>query len=998
MNKVFRVITSFLTIICCLAGSMTTLSAAENDGTVPHVTFTNEPNLSPDLRVTKTVQSAAAGYEVPEYVRFQFVLKLNGEIAAGEKYTLSDRNGEIIRKSGNNTVDFETDENGVFTLEDGQTAVFEYVGNNVPYEVIERNTYLCPQKDAEGNFQPDSSGYVLYQKDSSGNETLLHPEYRYQLRGMEKDGYAPVSPVGGSSGNVVPDMESVKFVNQYTPKDLNATELKVTKNISFPAEYEMPQAVRNTLFWFHLEIEDSANREYTVLNPIDELVETVRYTDEDGDFALYPGETAVFADVPGDAGYRVSEIMEPVPDVILPDDGGTEMLPGDGDDDSAEMLSLSIDRGLIGGGGGILDSGMGGGTGGNLSGGGLPVLRPMKGWPAGWWPVGEVVKEGDRIPASPVTFYNANTSFRVRKTMDDNTEPENVEFTFQLVDARNNPMAGAVYYRCNMSTKELLLNQDDSFGGGGILLQSFLRPIRGTEEWTTDENGYFRLAAGEEAIFCGIEPGTSYTVKEIGRLIEVNGEMKVDPSYAEQPPQSGTVSAAGQLTTQNFVNSRIDMEGTLAVTKQVENAEQEGSGTEDAFHFLLYKRLKTTADVKNELTRLVKANQDLEDELGSIDAIKEYTGEQLSEKVGILLAGEGIREELGWKLTPPTLGDSGPEGTAASDKNWYYSSEGAYREVYVPVTGAVYSIVTGDITENHAAGPDAEKGWGAGEFAVKAGQTARFATLSVEGQYRVEEVGLTIEYTPKPAVTAGFNPDSSEEQTRTEVIGGTVQTITRKADGSYEYIQTAVMPREGLAFTFTNLYKPKKVDLQLLKVDEQKAPRQGAEFMLYLNKGKEDKVLPEGADDTFRYTTDENGIVRIENLKPGTYWLYEEKAPSGYRILTDPIEITITQTRTGLEVQVDGILYQAEDGADPIETGSSTVSAVQILTDRGTDSTTGKELNDELILTIPNIYLYELPNSGGIGIYWYSIGGMLLMMAAALILYRYKHEGEVLKD
>ena len=314
------------------------------------------------------------------------------------------------------------------------------------------------------------------------------------------------------------------------------------------------------------------------------------------------------------------------------------------------------------------------------------------------------------------------------------------------------------------------------------------------------------------------------------------------------------------------------------------------------------------------------------------------------------------------------------------------------------MTGAVYSIVTGDITENHAAGPDAEKGWGAGEFAVKAGQTARFATLSVEGQYRVEEVGLTIEYTPKPAVTAGFNPDSSEEQTRTEVIGGTVQTITRKADGSYEYIQTAVMPREGLAFTFTNLYKPKKVDLQLLKVDEQKAPRQGAEFMLYLNKGKEDKVLPEGADDTFRYTTDENGIVRIENLKPGTYWLYEEKAPSGYRILTDPIEITITQTRTGLEVQVDGILYQAEDGADPIETGSSTVSAVQILTDRGTDSTTGKELNDELILTIPNIYLYELPNSGGIGIYWYSIGGMLLMMAAALILYRYKHEGEVLKD
>ena len=49
--------------------------------------------------------------------------------------------------------------------------------------------------------------------------------------------------------------------------------------------------------------------------------------------------------------------------------------------------------------------------------------------------------------------------------------------------------------------------------------------------------------------------------------------------------------------------------------------------------------------------------------------------------------------------------------------------------------------------------------------------------------------------------------------------------------------------------------------------------------------------------------------------------------------------------------------------------------------------------NTEVSLSIRNTQLYELPNSGGMGIYWYSIGGTLLMLAAALILYRNKRQG-----
>ncbi len=150
--------------------------------------------------------------------------------------------------------------------------------------------------------------------------------------------------------------------------------------------------------------------------------------------------------------------------------------------------------------------------------------------------------------------------------------------------------------------------------------------------------------------------------------------------------------------------------------------------------------------------------------------------------------------------------------------------------------------------------------------------------------------------------------------------------------------------------------------------------------MLYLDRG-ETPALPG------TYTTDENGIVTIPDLKAGTYWLYERKAPSGYCLLKEPIKIEITRTAEGLTVLVDGKNpEQIKDG------GSKVVSALTV-----TPSTeTGK--NDTIGLTVKNLYLYELPNSGGAGIYWYTISGVLLMLAAVLILYKNKFAGGGLRD
>lgn len=1013
MNKFFKKALSVLAIFCCLAGSVTTVSASGTGA--PHIKFTNEPTNSPDLRVTKKVipvtpEGAASETQVPEHAKFRFILKLdangdgkvdNNEIAANVPYTLSDKNGEIVRKSGGRVVEFETDGNGVFELEDGQTATFKNIGK-IAYAVTESSDYSCPKKEVitetvggvevekevlkEDPAKPSYYHRVIRKSDTEEEiiDTPFHPEYVYERRALSKDGYVPVFPVGGSSGTVVPDMETIEFRNEYTPTDANSTVLRVQKTISYPAGYEVPQAIKDTVFWFRLEIADSENREYTVENPVSADVPTVRLTDSEGKFWLCPGETAVFDKVNGEEGYRVEELLK-------------------------ESLTT------------IENQEAAGGSAGNTE----------KFCPDGWWPTGAAWKEGDRIPASPVTFNNANTSFRVRKTMDDNTEPEGVEFTFQLVDAQNNPIAGAAFYRYGFLNKNIITPEKAEGADPQV--------------WRTDETtGYFRLKPGEEAVFCGIEPNTSCTVKEIGRLVEIDGETKLDPSYSAQPDQPVKVTSTGLVPTLHFVNSREDIKGTLAVTKYVENTGAEGSLGEDKdqFYFLLYKRLKTTADVRKELTGLAKDNEELRRELVALikatdvnsgsagfdekdysNIIKNASDDALQACIGKVL-DKGLAGSLGWKLVPPTQLNAGEPGSGTSDanQNWYYGSGTDKKEIYVLVNNAAFDIkISDDVTLNHATGDsgDPDDVWGTGEFAIKAGQTAKFSALPIDGQYRVEEVKLTSEYVPKPA--AGFPAGSADTQTVTKVIGGVEQTVTytppdssagTAGQGTYEYIQTALMPQEGLALTFTNLYTPRKVDIEITKIGDQDQPLEGAEFMIYLDRGKEEKVLPPDAPDDFRYITKkaaadgntpgnipENApaTVTIPDLKPGaTYWLYEEKAPSGYRLLSEPIEIQITQTKDGLKVTIDGDEYRVGDSKT---VGSDTLKEAAVTAgDKKPDSTVNEVPNDKIQLTIPNLYFYELPSAGGVGIYWYSIGGMLLMMAAALILYKYKRTGEVQGD
>ena len=102
-------------------------------------------------------------------------------------------------------------------------------------------------------------------------------------------------------------------------------------------------------------------------------------------------------------------------------------------------------------------------------------------------------------------------------------------------------------------------------------------------------------------------------------------------------------------------------------------------------------------------------------------------------------------------------------------------------------------------------------------------------------------------------------------------------------------------------------------------------------------------------------TSDENGIVSFNGLEEGQYQLEEIQAPNGYTLLTDRIDITISG-ENGLAVDPDreGDKYTVEGG----------YVVTNIINNKG----------------------FTLPETGGMGTYLFTIGGIVIMAGAAFAL------------
>lgn len=164
---------------------------------------------------------------------------------------------------------------------------------------------------------------------------------------------------------------------------------------------------------------------------------------------------------------------------------------------------------------------------------------------------------------------------------------------------------------------------------------------------------------------------------------------------------------------------------------------------------------------------------------------------------------------------------------------------------------------------------------------------------------------------------------------------------------------------------FTNTYEEITADLDLVKVskNDSNSKLDGAEFQLYKKENGTYKKVYNNPITVKNGNTD----IELKGLKPGEYYLEETKAPVGYMLLGDKIYFK----------QEAGEIKLTTEGGELLSEGNVEFWSLS--------TTDGKN-----VLTIENQILYSLPSTGGNGIYWYMISGMVLMSTAAWILYKNK--------
>ena len=136
-------------------------------------------------------------------------------------------------------------------------------------------------------------------------------------------------------------------------------------------------------------------------------------------------------------------------------------------------------------------------------------------------------------------------------------------------------------------------------------------------------------------------------------------------------------------------------------------------------------------------------------------------------------------------------------------------------------------------------------------------------------------------------------------------------------------------------------------NLNLIKVEKNNKEHllKNAEFALYT--ANDNYTYEESNLVTNKIKTGSDGRATVNGLVPGKY---------GYSLSANVWQVLVRDNQS-VEVTLNGVpVEKSDDGAFVIE----------------------------------NIKLYSLPSTGGSGIYWYMIGGMVLMSAAAWILYKNK--------
>lgn len=150
--------------------------------------------------------------------------------------------------------------------------------------------------------------------------------------------------------------------------------------------------------------------------------------------------------------------------------------------------------------------------------------------------------------------------------------------------------------------------------------------------------------------------------------------------------------------------------------------------------------------------------------------------------------------------------------------------------------------------------------------------------------------------------------------------------------------------------------------IQVFKYTGNTTPLANAKFILSTksNPTSDDAIKFSYNDGEYKFdekgnaelTSPESGIIKINGIKEGTYYLKEIEAPKGYNLLRTPITVVVTAKG---EIKVDG----------------KTVNTVEVQNNKGS----------------------LLPSTGGMGTTLIYVVGSILVLASGIVLFSKKKEG-----
>ncbi len=186
-------------------------------------------------------------------------------------------------------------------------------------------------------------------------------------------------------------------------------------------------------------------------------------------------------------------------------------------------------------------------------------------------------------------------------------------------------------------------------------------------------------------------------------------------------------------------------------------------------------------------------------------------------------------------------------------------------------------------------------------------------------------------------------------------------------DPAVEGSSTSVAVSKGkeAKSVFTNKYKQKTAKIQFIKVDEAATSGNysehtlaGAEFTLKPI-GGDTKKLISGSDGILKNGSE--GVFELKASEKESSVLTETKAPNGYNQMADTVNVKVNVTASGTTVQA-------------LSSSGSNFIVIN-----------PEKEEDPYIVLIPNNPGVELPHSGGSGTTLYTLGGLMLVIASALM-------------